>query len=109
MVNNVRHVRGEIGEELNKRAIKKFSVSIVHASVVSSSGRHGQGHDKVIAIAAIHTILKDGGPIKLDHDLVRIFIFLHVTHFAQALGLHQRSVLAISLRGGWVPIGGRTQ
>jgi hypothetical protein len=40
--------------------------------------------------------LEHGGPVKLDHDLIRIFVFLHVTHFAQVLGLHQRIVLTIS-------------
>lgn len=54
-----------------------------------------------IAISiALHTILEHGGPIELDHNLIRIFVFLHVTHCAQVLGLHQRCVLAISLLGG---------
>lgn len=45
------------------------------------------------AIVDWRTILEYGGPIKLDHDLIGIFILLHVTHFAQVLGLHQRNVL----------------
>jgi len=40
--------------------------------------------------------LKYGGPIKLDHDLIRVFIFLHVAHIAQVLGLHQQSMFAIA-------------
>lgn len=60
------------------------------------------------AIAELHTILEHGGPVKLDHDLIRIFIFLHITHIAQALGWHQRSVLAVSRRGsGGFRSGGR--
>jgi hypothetical protein len=70
---------------------------------------HGQGH------CGQPTILENRGPVKLDHDLIRILVFLHVTHFAQVLGLHQRIVLTISLiRRGWVlqlggGEGGRTQ
>lgn len=51
---------------------------------------HGQGH------CGQPTILENGGPVKLDHDRIRIFVFLHVTHFAQVLGLHQQIVLNIS-------------
>lgn len=47
-------------------------------------------------IAGKPTILENGSPVKLNHDRIRIFVFLHVTHFAQVLGLHQRIVLNIS-------------
>lgn len=46
-----------------------------------------------------HTILEYRGSIKLDHDLIRIFIFLHITHIAQVLGWHQQRVFAISFWG----------
>lgn len=60
------------------------------------------------AIVDWRTILEYGGPIKLDHDLISIFILLHVTHFAQVLGLHQRNVLRDrSVVGD--STGGRTQ
>jgi hypothetical protein len=63
------------------------------------------------AIVRLHTILEHRGPIKFDHDLVRIFIFFHVAHLAQVLGLHQRIVFAISLGSGgfdWGVEGGQS-
>lgn len=58
------------------------------------------------AIVRLHTVLEHRGPIKPDHGLVRIFVFLHIAHLAQVLGLHQRIVFAISLGSEWVRLGG---
>lgn len=57
---------------------------------------HGQGGK---SHCGPRTILEYGGPIKLDHDLIRVFVFLHVAHIAQVLGLHQQSMFAIAEGG----------
>src|SRR4051794_32106908 len=72
LVSNVRHVRGEIGEELKRRAAR-IVWSVCGKRMEAPGGKQ------------LHTILEYGGPIKLDHDLVRIFIFLHIAHLAREL------------------------
>src|SRR5277367_5428243 len=61
-VSRIRHFRGEIGEELNKRASTK------------SANLYKDGGTKA------RTILKDRGPVQLEAGLIRILILLRVTH-----------------------------
>lgn len=73
---------------------------LVHGEGVWCSRESERQGEEGMPLFRMHTILKYGGPIKSDHDLIRIFIFLHIAHFAQVLGLHQRIVFAISLGSG---------
>jgi hypothetical protein len=70
LVRRVRHLRGEIGDELNNLAAER---------PWSEWGRQ----NGVWSVARL-TILENRCAVQLDHDLIRIFILFDVTHFGEA-------------------------
>lgn len=68
-VRRVRHVRGEMGEVLNNRAVESTNtVSLFQGGRDAECGQR--------------TVLEHRGAIQLDHDLVGILVLLDVTHGA---------------------------
>lgn len=73
LVSSVRHFRGDIGEELNNRAVPMSAVS---------SSRSYRSQFRALS----PTILENRSPIQLHHYLISIFIFLNVAHLCNAAG-----------------------
>lgn len=68
LVRRVRHFRGDIGEELNNLAVRAGGKNR------AGTGQFGFRRERA------PTILENSGTVKLDHDLISIFILFDVAH-----------------------------
>lgn len=66
-VRRVRHFRGDIGEELNNLAGERVRIGQALAIRVQERER-------------APTILENSGAVKLEHDLISIFVLFNVAH-----------------------------
>lgn len=77
-VRRVRHLRGEIGDELNNLAVKLSDIS----SPLERTGN-------LLEMMPSPTFLENSGAIKLDHGLISIFILFHISHFDVRVSIPQ--------------------
>jgi hypothetical protein len=80
-VRRVRHLRGEIGDELNNLAVQLSETSSPLESTAS-----------LLETTPSPTFLENSGAIKLDHGLISIFILFHIRHFDVRISIPQNKI-----------------